>query len=620
MKIDIKKNGLSPIGIGGYAMSTINGMNTRKYHALLVAALGENFERYMVLSKINEEIEINKSVYSFSTNECPNYLEKGYKFEQSFVKEFLPEFYYNIHGVEVLKKIAMAHGENKVAITYIVKSNNNNVKLKLSPIVNFRNIHQVKSTFYLNQEKKDSIVKVGLNSKNNLFMKVSEGNYFEYYNTYYQNMFYREEKARGFECTESHFMPGYFEIEIEKNEEKVIEFVASVNDKLEFNMKSNALQIIKSEETRLEKWCKIYGAQSNLEKTLVTAADNFIIEKNYGKTIIAGYPWFSDWGRDTFIAFEGLLLKTNRFNDAKGILKSFSKHIKDGLVPNLIDENGGQSYNSVDASLWYIDAMYKYYQYTNDKDFIKELYPKMIEIIEAYKKGTKFGIKMDKDGLITAGDNTTQLTWMDAKIGSFIPTPRFGKAVEVNSLWYNALNIMRSFSTILNIDFDIVELEKVRESFKKFYAARGLYDTIEPESKKVRPNQVFAVSLSFPIVDNEKANELLELIEEKLLTNKGLKTLSADDDDYKSRYEGDSFSRDSSYHQGTVWPWLFMGYLEACYKIRRTPKLEPNIEEMLKEGCIGNICEIYDADEPRRPNGALAQAWSIAMAILYRGH
>lgn len=612
-----EKEWLVTNGIGGYAMSTINGMNTRKYHAILVAALGENLERYVVLSKLNEEIEIDKNSYSFSTNECPNYMEKGYQFEQYFVKEFLPEAFYHIHGVEIIKKLAMAHGENKVAITYVVKANDHHVKLKLSPLVNFRNFHEIKSSFYMNQEVKDNGVKVVLNSKNNLWMKVIEGTYTPYYNTYYQNMLYREEKTRGFECTESHFMPGYFEIEIDKNEEKVIEFVASVNDPLEFNMKANALQIIKNEETRIEKCCKIAEAGSEREKILAVAADNFIIEKNYGKTIIAGYPWFSDWGRDTFIAFEGLLLKMNRFYDAKGILKTFAKHIKNGLVPNLIDEKGGQSYNSVDASLWYIDAVYHYYQYTHDKDLIQELYPKLLEIIEAYKNGTDFHIKMDEDGLISAGDKTTQLTWMDAKIGDYIPTPRYGKAVEVNALWYNALSIMSNFSVILNIDFNAGLLVKVRESFKKFYTAHGLLDTIEPESNKIRPNQIFAISLSFPAVDTEKAKEIIEVVEEELLTDRGLKTLSNKDEAYCPRYEGDSYTRDASYHQGTVWPWLMMGYLEACYQLRRTPKEVPNIEKMIQERCLGNICEIYDADEPRRPAGCVAQAWSVAMAILY---
>lgn len=623
-----KKEWLVTNGIGGYAMSTINGMNTRKYHALLVAAVGESNERYVVLPKINEEIEVNRNSYTISTNECPNYIEKGYRFEKCFAREYLPEFFYDVHGVQIIKEIAMAHGENKVAVSYTVKANNNNAKLKLSPLVNFRNFHEVKSMYYANQEEQDGTVKIKLNSKNNLFMKISEGTYTKYYNTYYQNMFYREEKDRGFEHLESHFMPGYFEVEIRKNEERVIEFVASLNDIQEFGMKANACQIILSEETRLQKYCRIAGSNSEVEKDLVIAADSFVIEKSYGKTIIAGYPWFGDWGRDTFIALEGLLLKTNRYNDAKGILKTFSKYIKNGLVPNLIDEKGGQSYNSVDASLWYINSAYKYYKYTHDNEFVKELYPKFIDIIDAYKDGTDFDIKMDDDGLISAGNEMTQLTWMDAKVDGCIPTPRYGKAVEINALWYNALNIMKKFSEIANKKFDDSLIDKVKESFQKFKVEhnenivklnsvyhKGLFDTIDPISMQIRPNQIFAVSLDFPVVDINMSNEILEIVEEKLLTNKGLKTLSNEDSEYRPRYEGDSYSRDTSYHQGTIWPWLYMGYAEACYKLKRPIKVELNVEELLQDRCIGNICEIYDADEPRMPKGAPAQAWSLACLI-----
>lgn len=613
----IRKEWLIANGIGGYASSTVIGANTRKYHGLLVAALGENLERFLVLSRLNEELELSKGVYSISSNECPNYIESGFKYQKFFAKEYLPEFYYNVKGVEIIKKIGICHGENKIAVTYTIKANNNNVKFKISPIINFRSFHNTKSLYRDEQEIKGNCVRVKLNSEHNLYMNLSCGEYQEYYNTYYQNMYYRIENERGLDDTESHYMPGVYEIPIMKNEEKIIEFVASVDDLKAFDMKANAEQIIRAEETRLQKVCKIYDAQDEIEKALAIAADSFIIEKKYGKTIVAGYHWFGDWGRDTFIAFEGLLLRTNRFNDAKNIILSFSKHIKNGLVPNLIGEDGGQGYNTVDASLWYIDAVHEYYKYTNDKDLIKNIYPSLIEIIEAYKNGTDYKIKMDNDGLIMAGDESTQLTWMDAKVGDYIPTPRFGKAVEINALWYNALNIMNKFSNIIGESFDESLITQVKESFKKFYSdAKGLKDTIEPLSSQIRPNQIFAVSLDFIALDNEKANEIVDFVEEELLTDKGLKTLNSADKEYKARYEGDVVTRDSSYHQGTVWPWLLIGYYKACYKLRRKPEVVINLEEMMSDKCIGSICEIYDAEEPRYPNGAISQAWSVAMAIL----
>ena len=613
----IKKEWLIANGIGGYSSSTIIGANTRKYHGLLVAALDENYERFLVLSRLNEEIEMDKKSYSISSNECPGYVENGFKYQKCFAKEYLPEFFYDVKGVQIIKKIGIVHGENKIAVTYTIKTGNNNVKFKLSPIINFRNFHETKDLYRDEQTVEENKVKIRLNSKHNLYMAISEGEYIKYYNTYYQNMIYREEKARGLDFCESHYMPGSYEISLLKNEEKTIEFVASVDDKLEFNLKPNAESIIKSEETRMQKVCKIYGAKDDVEKDLAISADSFVIEKGYGKTIIAGYHWFSDWGRDTFIALEGILLKANRFIDAKNIILTFSKHIKNGLVPNLIGEDGGQSYNSVDASLWYINSVYKYYKYTGDISLVHDVYDKLLEIIEAYKSGTDYEIKMDDDGLITEGNKNTQLTWMDAKIGDYIPTPRNGKAVEINALWYNALNVMKRFSEILEKDFDKDLISKVKKSFEIFYKEHGLYDTVEPLSDKIRPNQIFAVSLDFPILDTEKANDIVDVIEEELLTDKGLKTLNSKDVDYRARYEGDVYNRDASYHEGTVWPWLMMGYYEACYKLKRKPKILLDINQMLEDRCIGSICEIYDADEPRRANGAISQAWSIAMAILY---
>lgn len=614
----IKREWLVANGLGGYASSTIIGLNTRKYHGLLIAALDDSQERYLVLPKVAEEIFDGKDSFSFSSNECPNFIEKGYKYQKCFAKDYVPEFLYNVNGTEIIKKIAMCHGKNKVAITYTIKTDDRDVKLKLSPLINFRNFHTVKDFTTSEQTMENNILKVKLNEKHNLYIATSECEYTEYHNTYYKNMYYATEFERGLEHIESHFMPGFFEFEVAKNSERVIEFVASVDDEAKFNMKANASQIIKGEEARLQKYIKMADVPNDdeVEKDLVISADSFIIDKKYGKAIIAGYHWFGDWGRDTFISLEGLLLKNNRFSDAKNIINTYANHIKNGLVPNLIGEDGGEAFNSVDASLWFIYAINKYYKYTNDKEFVKAIYPKMMEIIDAYKNGTLYDIKMDKDGLISAGNENTQLTWMDAKIGDYIPTPRYGKAVEVNCLWYNALNIADKFSKILDIPFDSSIIEQVRKSFEKFYLDHGLKDTIEPTNLDIRPNQVFAVALEYPIVDTDKANDIVDIVEEELLTTRGLRTLSPKDPKYKPRYVGDVLARDSSYHQGTVWPWLFIGYGFACFRLHRKPKVVSELDTILYERCIGGFSEIYDAEEPRLPNGAITQAWSIAMASL----
>lgn len=402
-----------------------------------------------------------------------------------------------------------------------------------------------------------------------------------------------------------------------RHTEETIEFVASVDETADFLKTADAQNIIRGEKVRFEKIFKIANAKSDLEKELTIAADNFIIQKNSIKTIIAGYPWFGDWGRDTFISFEALLLETGRFKDAKEIINGFKKYIKNGLVPNLISETGAESYNSVDASLWYIDAVYKYYKYTRDIEFVKEIYPSILEIINAYKNGTLFDIKMDVDGLIMSGNKDTQLTWMDAKVGDKVPTPRYGKAVEINALWYNALKITEVFSNIINEKFENELSIKVEESFKKFYAEEnnGLLDTIEPISKQIRPNQIIAIGIEFSPVSKEKAKDIIKLVEEELYTNKGLKTLSSDDKDYRPYYFGGVYERDISYHQGTVWPYLMMFYNRAIKKYEK--RVNENIDsiELLRDDCIGSVAEIYDAETPRLPKGAFAQAWSVAMLI-----
>ena len=611
----IKNEWLITNGIGGFASSTISGCNTRKYHGLIVASLGKSGERYLCLSKLNESLIIRGNEHSFSTNECSNFIEKGYSYQTEFSKVFLPKFTYSVKNIQIEKTLAMKYGENKIGITYKIKTDKDDVLLRLQPLVNFRSFHQTKNCPELQQEINENAVNVRLKSNINLHMIVSEGEYVEYTRTYYENMFYRVEEERGLDSSESHYMPGYFEIVIPKNSEKVIEFVASVDDSTLFLPKANATDIIRGENVRFEKICKIANAKSDLERELVIAADNFIIEKNNAKTIIAGYPWFGDWGRDTFISLEGITLETNRFKDAKEIINSFKNYIKDGLVPNLISEDGAESYNSVDASLWYIDAVYKYYKYTMDSDFVKDMYPTLMEIINAYKNGTSYDIKMNEDGLISAGNAETQLTWMDAKAGDVIPTPRYGKAVEINALWYNALKIMEVFSNIIGERFDSNISKKIEESFKKFYAPVGLFDTIEPLSNKIRPNQVIAIGLEFSPVEKEKAREILKLVDEKLYTNRGLKTLSSDDEDYRPYYFGGVYERDTSYHQGTVWPFLLMFYNKALKKYEKRANDNIEVQKMLHEGCIGNVAEIYDAEEPRKPKGAFAQAWSIAMLI-----
>lgn len=617
-EVSSRKEWLISNGIGGFSSSTVIGLNTRKYHALLVAALGESGDRYVILPKLNEILMIEGVSYSISTNQCNNFIEKGYKYQSSFKLNLLPEFVYEVKDLVIRKTVGMKYGENKIAVVYKVTTGKKDATLKVQPLVNYRSFHTTRNCYNLDTFVRDEAVNIKLTSKGLfLHMNASTGIFNRFERTYYRNMFYNVEDERGLDAYEDHYMPGEYVIDVPKNSEVTFEFVASVDDNNDYLTNANASEIIRRETTRLEKICKIASAKSDVEKHLAISADSFIVQRGNRKTIIAGYPWFGDWGRDTFIAFEGLLLRTNRYKDAKEILKSFAPFVKNGLIPNLIDEEGGSAYNTVDASLWYIDAVYKYYKYTHDLYLVSELYDTLKSIVDAYRFGTDYEIKMDEnDCLISAGSPKTQLTWMDAKVGDLIPTPRNGKAVEINALWYNALKIMERFSMELDKDFDNSLGEKVRVSFKKFYADKGLLDTIDPISDKIRPNQIIAIGLDYSPVDAEKSKEILELAEERLYTKQGLKTLSSEYEEYRGRYEGGVYSRDTSYHQGTVWPWLLQPYFEASRKFKGKYRCLEDAQSLMNDDCIGSIAEIYDADEPRLPKGAFSQAWSVAMAIL----
>ncbi len=614
---NLKNEWLLTNGIGGYASSTICDCNTRKYHGLLVAALGENGERFLCLSKISESLIFRSEEYSLSTNECNNFIEKGYLHQTSFSKVYLPHYEYEAKGVKVTKDIAMKYGENKIAICYHVKTQKEEVTLELKPFVNFRDFHSVRNCFELAQEVEETSVNVHLNSHGvTLHMAIAEGEYLPYSRTYYKNMYYRQEDDRGLEAYETHNMPGAFRIAFPKNFEGDVEFIAYVDEKNDFIQKVKAKDLIRGEQVRLEKLCKMAGCTTEWQRTVAMAADSFVIQKNGRKTIIAGYPWFGDWGRDTFIALKGLTLKLNRYRDAKEIILGFKDYIKDGLVPNLISEKGGSAYNSVDASLWYINAIYQYYKYTNDFDFVQSMFPTMLAIIEAYKNGTMYGIQMDpEDGLIRAGNETTQLTWMDAKVGDVIPTPRYGKAVEINGLWYNALKIVEMFSNFLGEKYDASLSQKVEHSFQKFFAKEGLYDTIDPICEKVRPNQLIVLSLDFSPITKEHAREIMAYLYPILYTKKGLRTLSPKDEDYHPYYFGGVYERDTAYHQGTVWPFLLMFYNAAYKKYYKKNNDEIDYYGLLHDGCVGNVCEIYDAEKQDKAKGAFAQAWSVAMLI-----
>ena len=644
-------------GIGGFASQSVLGINTRKYHGLLIAPLMPPARRYVILSKIDESIEINEKEEILYSNICKNYISEGYKKLESFEKVYIPIFNYQTEdGIKIEKQISMVYGKNVVCIYYKVENTDKDITMKVAPIMNYRDFHCMNTNHDYNVNQKIMQNKIRITVDGNkilpIYLYSKEGKYIQHQNDTFKNMYYVEEEKRGFYPEEDLFVPGRYEINIKANTTKEFTIVCGLEANIE---EIDGKIVIQKEKERLD---KIIDASNLIDKKqsknyqeqmrdLVIASDNFVTyrPKFSLHTIIAGFPWFLDWGRDTLISFEGLLLKTKRFDIAKEVLLMMTKDIKYGLVPNGYSGYDSRPlYNSVDSSLLLIEAVSKYLEYTDDYDFVKSnLYTILKNIIESFQKGINVDDSntfMDKDGLVSAGTPETQLTWMDAKIGNFAVTPRNGKTVELNSLWYNALKVVANLAEKYNDKKVQDEYEKLAKKVKinfnkKFYNEKNkcLDDVIG--SEEIRPNQLFALSTTYPvmILSNEKAKEMLKTVSKELYTKYGLATLSKKDPKYIAVYEGDGFKRDTSYHQGITWPWLAGLYVESYKTIIKNEKnktekkrLEEEYEKIIsnykkafaqamKEGAIGTISELYDSKPPYLPKGAFAQAWSVSEVI-----
>ena len=654
----LKKEWLVTNGIGGFASSTIIGTNTRKYHGLLVVPIIPPARRRLILSKIDESIIIDKRKYELFTNVGKNYISQVYKYQISFEKSMLPVFQYKVEDVEITKIICMEHFKNTVGVYYKIKNGKKSSKLILTPVMNFRNAHGINKNhiFKVEQKVKGQKLELKIDDGNPIYIKINDGKYIEHHNDTFFNMFYIEEEKRGFEAEENHTVPGRYEIELEPGEEKEVSFICSTEENIE---EIDARALIVKEKARLNKIIiesklintekldktKEEKERDELIKEILIATDNFIIKRPLFNTYsaIAGYPWFLDWMRDTLISYEGLFLKTKRFDNAKKVLQHCIRDIKYGLIPNTYSEDDYRPlYNSVDASLLFFEQVKKYLEYTENYEFImQEIYPKMENIIENYSKGIDLdnnNIYMDYDGLISSGTEMTQNTWMDAKYAGIAVTPRNGKAVEINAMWYNALKIMQELAIKNNENDKAKKYEKMAKKCKKsyqekFYNKRRkcLYDVLG--DSKIRPNQLFALSLTYPVLEptSEEAQNMVETVTKRLLNNYGLKSLAKGEENYVEIYEGDGCRRDFSYHQGITWTWLLGPYYNALKRLAKESKNKADrtkFEEQLKEftanviktfkielnerGCVGSIAEIYDSKRPYEPKGAIAQAWSVA--------
>ena len=597
------------------------------------------------------------------SNISKNYISDGYKYLDSFEKDYIPTFTYKVQNVQITKTICMEYGKNTVAIYYKIKNSDKNAILTLAPLLNFRNYHYTSTDrkFYLEQEIKAPKLKVTIDGEQSrpIYICVPDSKYIIHNDNSFNNMFYVEEEKRGFIAEENHAIPGVFQISIEPNEEKEISFVCSLEEGIEAK---NAKEIIEKEIERLDKVITETGLienkkeiktsketeQQELVKSLIIASDNFVAYKPAfdSYTVMAGYPWFIDWSRDTLVSFEGLLLVTKRYDIARQVLISVTRDINSGLIPNgYSDSDNKPLYNSVDASLLLFEQVQKYLEYTEDYQFVKEnLYDKLKSIIENYACGIDLdnnNIYLDYDNLIVSGTEETQNTWMDAKYDGKAITPRNGKVVEINALWYNALRVMSDLENKIGKKANSKQYKELAERTKlsfvdKFYNKKRkcLFDVIG--DSKIRPNQLFALSLTYPVVDadSEMAKNIFDVVTKKLLNSYGLKTLAKGEENYVEVYEGDGFQRDSSYHQGITWVWLLGLYyntLKNMINSQKNKKDKESLEEVLNDfrndvqktftkevntsGCIGGIAELYDSKKPHLPKGTINQAWSVAEVL-----
>ena len=621
----IRHEWLETNGLGGWASSSIIGCNTRRYHGLLIAAIVPPADRMAMVSKLEEAVIVNDQRFELGVNNYGDVIHpNGNQHQLSFTKDLFPRFVYEVSDIKIEKTVAMVYGENTTLVIYDVINAPHPFTFELTPLFSVRGYHSLmhaNEAVHKEASFSNDVFKTKLyDGTPDIFVKVP-GSSFDHSPIWYYHFNYDIEKDRGLDFVEDLFTQGSFSVSLKEGDS--LGLIISTEDPKD----RNAIDLFAKETRRRQTLVKGQNTDEILPQLLL-AADQFVVKRDEDlKTVIAGYHWFADWGRDTMISLPGLCLSTGRFNDAKKILKEFGKVVSQGMLPNRFQDHGAPpEYNNVDGTLWYFIAIYKYLHATDDEQFVlNELLPILREIIDWHFKGTRYHIHVTEDGLLFSGEAGVQLTWMDSKIGGWVVTPRTGKAVEINALWYNALMI---YSLLLEVNGSYDEAIEImqraalaKKSFTEQFwngEKRYLHDVVDGDNKddSLRPNQLFAISLPFALIENDKATSVLKIVTEKLYVPVGLRSLSPDDPAYVPRYEGDSSKRDACYHQGTVWSWLLGPYVDALVKTGADSTLIKNVIENfvyhLNEGCIGSVSEIFDAEFPHSPKGCTAQAWGVA--------
>ena len=645
-------------GLGGYASSTTAGVITRRYHGLLVAALPNPLGRMVMLNHLGECVTADGSTAALNAEERePGRIDSmlGERVVAVRLEAGLPVWEYQWNGVRLEKRILMPHRQNSVHISYRLVDGPSTARLELVPAVHFRGYEDpVNNETYLPSKVPYAITMAGgvhqigvegpLPPLRLTILGADEHRFIADEHAA-SELLYRVEESRGYEFRGTLWAPGHFEITLKRG--AVVTLIASVESE-EVMLALSADDASQCELERRRRLVSLAAPQAQDETgaELVLAADQFIITPagrvadatraaamgNEIRTVIAGYHWFTDWGRDTMIGLEGLTLTTGREREAAFILRTFAHYVRDGLIPNMFPDGSNEGlYHTADATLWFFHAVEAYLRRSGDEATLTHLLPVMLHIIESHLKGTKFGIGVDRsDGLLRQGAEGYQLTWMDAKVDGWVVTPRRGKAVEINALWYNALRLMEGWLETVRGPHAAAAVhghaERAYESFnKRFWMPdKGyLFDVIDGEhgdSPLCRPNQIFSISLDHPVLEQSRWESVINTVQSRLLTPFGLRSLAPGEPDYKRQYFGDLRSRDAAYHQGTVWGWLIGPWVDAWLKLHPEDRvgarrfLDGSIAALNDFG-LGTIGEVFDAEPPYTPRGCIAQAWSVGEVL-----
>ena len=624
-------------GLGGFCSGSITGLLHRKHQGYLVACLNPPTIRRVYLAKMVERISYSSNDVCFDHQLFQDSIHQGITCFQSFEYQNKPTFHINHELVVYSKQLIPVRDQNTILIRYQIHSKKSPLSFSITPWLADRShteVHENRPNIEVRSLTDQAVQILFIDSNQIGQMSFSGGRINYQIDQVVDGVRYRKDELTGDTRQDCYLTPLTLEVELLANQSTQIDVVFTIEkDVPSFPIQPWIDQYDEYYQTVLRQANPV----DDFERALVWSSDQFVSKRQstQKKTVLAGIPWFTDWGRDTMIAFEGLFLVTNRFQDAKEVLLSFLTYVHQGLIPNMFPDSGVEPlYNTVDASLWFVHAVYRYFRKTNDIDTLLKCYPALQEIITSYQRGTMFDIKMDEDGLIMAGSGNDQVTWMDVRINGYAVTPRHGKPVEINALWYNALMIFATLSKTLHQEFDttLTLANKVKESFlAKFWneQKKCLYDVVDPFDDSIRPNQLYAITLDFPLLNQNQALQVVEVATNELLDVYGIRSLAISDKAFKQVYSGPLLLRDHAYHMGTAWGFLIGVYLEAILKANQYSK--ESIEEVenqfnrlkshLHEGCLGGVAEVFDGYLGKQSKGCHNQAWSVAEWLrVYRMH